>query len=56
MFTASKDVHTVGRETTGETPTTRYQGTFVLSEALTKLDATERTEAPVSITAPPRTT
>jgi hypothetical protein len=45
MFTASKDVHTVGRETTGETLTTRYQGTFVLSEALSKLDATERAEA-----------
>ena len=45
MFTASKDVHTVGRETTGGTPTTRYQGTFALDAALTKLDATERTEA-----------
>jgi len=45
MFTAAKDVHTVGRETTGGTLTTRYQGTFVLSEALTKLDATERAEA-----------
>lgn len=45
MFTASKDVHTVGRETTGGTPTTRYQGTFALSEALTKLGPAERTEA-----------
>jgi hypothetical protein len=45
MFTASKDVHTAGRETTGGTSTTRYQGTFALNEALTKLDATERAEA-----------
>jgi hypothetical protein len=45
MFTASKDVHTAGRETTGGTPATRYQGTFVLDEALAKLDATERAEA-----------
>ncbi|WP_345461514.1 hypothetical protein [Actinoallomurus oryzae] len=45
MFTASKDVHLVGRETTGGTATTRYQGTFALSEALAKLDPTERTEA-----------
>jgi hypothetical protein len=45
MFTASKDVHTVGRETTAGTPTTRYQGTFALSEALTKLSPAERTEA-----------
>ncbi|MFB9831343.1 hypothetical protein [Actinoallomurus acaciae] len=45
MFTASRDVHLVGRETTGGTPTTRYQGTFVLSDALARLDAPERTEA-----------
>jgi hypothetical protein len=45
MFTASRDVHLVGRETTGGTATTRYQGTFTLSAALAKLDATERTEA-----------
>jgi hypothetical protein len=44
MFTASKDVHTVGRETMGGTPTTRYQGTFTLSEALSKLGPAERTE------------
>ncbi|WP_285577704.1 hypothetical protein [Actinoallomurus iriomotensis] len=45
MFTASKDVHLVGRETTGGRPATRYQGTFALSEALTKLGPAERTEA-----------
>jgi len=45
MFTAAKDVHTAGRETTDGTPTTRYQGTFALDEGLTKLDATERAEA-----------
>jgi hypothetical protein len=42
MFTASKDVHTVGRETVGGTPTTHYQGTFPLAAALTRLDAGER--------------
>ncbi|WP_285629261.1 hypothetical protein [Actinoallomurus iriomotensis] len=45
MFTTSKDVHTVGRETMGGKPTTRYQGTFALGEALTKLGPAERTEA-----------
>lgn len=45
MFTASKDVHTVGREPMGGTTTTRYQGTFALSEALTRLDAAERATA-----------
>ena len=45
MFTTSKDVHTAGRETKGGTPTSRYQGTFALDKALTKLDATGRAEA-----------
>src|SRR4051812_8954458 len=34
MFTASKDVHLVGRETIGGTSTIRYQGTFELGAGL----------------------
>jgi hypothetical protein len=47
MLTASKDVHAVGRETTGGKSTTRYQGTFVVAEALAKLDAPARAEEQV---------
>jgi hypothetical protein len=45
MLTASKDVHAVGKETLAGVRTTHYQGTFSLTDALAKLDTTERAEA-----------
>jgi hypothetical protein len=45
MLTASKDVHKVGKETVSGVSTTRYQGTFALSDALSKLGTQERAEA-----------
>jgi hypothetical protein len=45
MLTASKDVHKVGTETVGGVSTTHYQGTFALSEALSKLGTDQRAEA-----------
>jgi hypothetical protein len=45
MFTASKDVHSVGKETVGGVSTTHYQGTFTLADALAKLGADEKAEA-----------
>ena len=37
MLTASKDVHSVGKETVGGVSTTHYTGTFTLQDALAKL-------------------
>jgi hypothetical protein len=45
MFTSSKDVRALGAEAAGGTSATHYQGTVALSEALTRLDATERAQA-----------
>lgn len=45
MLTASKDVHSVGKETVNGVSTTHYKGTIVLSEALAKLGTDERTQA-----------
>ncbi|WP_285625129.1 hypothetical protein [Actinoallomurus iriomotensis] len=45
MLTASKDVHKVGTETVGGVSTTHYQGTFALSDALSKLGTQQREEA-----------
>jgi hypothetical protein len=45
MLTASKDVHSVGKETVGGVSTTHYQGTFTLADALAKLGTEQRDEA-----------
>lgn len=45
MLTASKDVRKVGTETVGGVSTTHYQGTFALSDALSKLGSQQRAEA-----------
>ena len=45
MFTASKDVHSVGKETVGGVSTTHYQGTFTLADALAKRGTGEKAEA-----------
>jgi len=45
MFTASKDVHAVGKETVDGVSTTHYQGSVALSEALNKLGTDERAQA-----------
>lgn len=45
MLTASKDVHSVGKETVNGVSTTHYKGTIALSEGLSKLGTDERTQA-----------
>jgi hypothetical protein len=45
MLTASKDVHSVGKETVDGVSTTHYKGSIALSEGLNKLSADERTQA-----------
>jgi len=45
MLTASKDVHSVGKETVDGVSTTHYQGTIALTEALNKLGTDERAQA-----------
>jgi hypothetical protein len=45
MLTASKDVHSVGKQTIDGVSTTHYRGTFSLADALAKLDSTERVAA-----------
>jgi hypothetical protein len=45
MFTASKDVRSLGKETVGGVSTTHYQGTFTLADALAKLGTEEKAEA-----------
>lgn len=44
MLTASKDVHIVGKETVGGVPTTHYQGSYSLQEALAKLGTAQRAQ------------
>jgi hypothetical protein len=45
MLTASKDVHKAGKETVGGVSTTHYTGTIVLTDALNKLSADQKTQA-----------
>jgi hypothetical protein len=45
MLTASKDVHSVGKETVDGVSTTHYKGTIALSEALNRLSTDERAQA-----------
>jgi len=45
MLTASKDVHSVGKETVAGVSTTHYKGSIALSEALGKLSTDERAQA-----------
>jgi hypothetical protein len=45
MFTASKDVHTVGQESIDGVKTTHYTGTVTVAEALKRLDAATRDRA-----------
>lgn len=45
MLTASKDVHSVGKETVDGVSTTHYQGSIALSEALSKLSADQKDQA-----------
>ena len=42
MFTASKDVRTVGKESVDGVQTTHYTGTFTMQEALKQFDASTR--------------
>ncbi len=45
MLTASKDVRSVGKETVDGVSTTHYKGTFMLNDALAKLDADQKAQA-----------
>jgi hypothetical protein len=45
MLTASKDVHSVGKETVDGVSTTHYKGTIVLSDAMKELSSDQQTQA-----------